>query len=85
MTPTRIVVRHPVPSLNRLFAMDPWQRRREKIATQCAFASALSASGAAFAIQITFARNTSWIAFVTPASSPTTRRSLSHSKSAKSK
>jgi hypothetical protein len=34
----RLVVRHPVPSVNRLFAMNPWQRRREKQATQAAFA-----------------------------------------------
>ena len=40
----RLVVRHSVPSLNRLFAMNPWQRRREKRAAQGAFASALSAS-----------------------------------------
>ncbi len=38
----RLVVRHCVPSLNRLFAMNPWQRRREKLATQAAFASAWS-------------------------------------------
>ena len=80
----RLVVRHPVPSLNRLFAMNPWQRRREKRATQGAFASALSASGLDSAIQTTFARNTSLIAFATRGSSPTTRRTASRLKCGKS-
>ena len=80
----RLVVRHPVPSLNRLFAMNPWQRRREKLATQAAFAFALSASGLASAIQTTFARNTSLTACATRASSRTTRRNASRSKCGKS-
>jgi len=80
----RLVVRHPVPSLNRLFAMNPWQRRREKLATQGAFASALSASGLDSAIRTTFARNTSLIASATRDSSRTTRLSSSPSKSARS-
>ena len=80
----RLVVRHPVPSLNRLFAMNPWQRRREKLATQSAFASALSASALASAIQTTFARNTSLIACATRASSGMTRRNSSRSKSGRS-
>ena len=80
----RLVVRHPVPSLNRLFAMNPWQRRREKLATQSAFASALSASGLDSAIQTTFARNTSLIASATRDSSRTTRRIASRSKCARS-
>ena len=80
----RLVVRHPVPSLNRLFAMNPWQRRREKLATQGAFASALSASGLDSAIQTTFARNILSIASATRGSSPTTHRSASRSKSGKS-
>ena len=80
----KIVVRHPVPSLNRLFAMNPWQRRREKLATQAAFASALSASGLDSATQTTFARNTSLIASATRDSSRMTRRSSSRSRSARS-
>jgi hypothetical protein len=80
----KLVVQHPVPSLNRLFAMNPWQRRREKIATQAAFASALSASGLDSAIRITFARNTSLTAFVTQGSSRMTRRIASRLKSARS-
>jgi hypothetical protein len=80
----RLVVRHPVPSLNRLFAMNPWQRRREKLATQGAFASALSASGLDCATLTTFARNTSLIASGMRGSSETTRRSSSRSKSARS-
>lgn len=42
----KLVVYHPVPSLNKLFAMNPWQRRKEKKTTQCAFRDALSASQA---------------------------------------
>jgi hypothetical protein len=80
----RLVVWRLVPSLNRLFAMNPWQRRREKLATQAAFASALSASALDSAIQTTFARNTSLIASATRASSRTTRRSASRSKCARS-
>ena len=80
----RLVVRHPVPSLNRLFAMNPWQRRREKRATQGAFASALSASGLDSAIQTTFARNTSSIASATRGSSPTTGPTASRLKCGRS-
>jgi hypothetical protein len=80
----RLVVRHPVPSLNRLFAMNPWQRRREKLATQSAFASALSASGFDPAIRTTFVQNISLIASATRDSSRTTRRTALRSKSGKS-
>lgn len=77
----KLVVRHPVPSLNRLFAMNPWQRRREKLATQSAFASALSVTGIGSAIQTTYARNISLIASATRGSSRTTRRNASRLKS----
>ena len=80
----RLVVRHPVPSLNRLFAMSPWRRHREKLATQGAFASALSASGLDSVIRTTFARNTSLIACATRASLRMTRRTVSRLKSARS-
>ena len=80
----RVVVRYPVPSLNRLFAMHPWQRRREKLATQAAFASALSATGLGSATLTTFARNTSLIASATPGSSRTTPPTASLSKSGRS-
>lgn len=68
---TKLVVRHPVPSLNRLFAMNPWQRRREKQLTQNAFAYALRDSGADYSILTTFAQNTLLIASNMPDSSLT--------------
>lgn len=37
-------VKHKVPSLNQLFAMNPWQRRKEKQRTQAAVLSALKAA-----------------------------------------
>src|ERR1044072_1644861 len=51
-------VHHPVPSLNKLFAMNPWQRKKEKVATQDAFLSALRALGDDSVIQITSSGNT---------------------------
>jgi len=39
-----LIVHHPVPSLNALFAMTHWQRHREKRATLDALLSALSPS-----------------------------------------
>jgi hypothetical protein len=42
----RLVVRYPVPSLNKLFAMSHWERHQEKKRTQAAFASALQAIAA---------------------------------------
>lgn len=61
----RLTVRHNVPSLNRLFAMNPWQRKKEKEKTQAAFMSALQVSGLGSAILTTFARNTSSTASAT--------------------
>jgi hypothetical protein len=56
--PIKLVVRHAVPSLNRLFAMNPWQRLAEKRATQYAFMYALSVFGESSATRITFVQNT---------------------------
>src|SRR6266446_10128875 len=53
----RLIVRHKVPSLNVLFSMNPWQRRKEKIATQHALLSALKVSAGASSIPITCAEN----------------------------
>ena len=39
-----LIVQHPVPSLNRLFAMTQWQRHREKKDTLAALLSALHPS-----------------------------------------
>lgn len=61
----RLTVRHKVPSLNRLFAMNPWQRKKEKEKTQTAFMSALRASGCDSVILTTFVRNTSSTASAT--------------------
>lgn len=55
----KLVVRHPVPSLNRLFSMTPWDRHREKKATQAAFMFALSAFGNNSLTLTTFVRNSS--------------------------
>jgi hypothetical protein len=81
----KLTIKHPVPSLNKLFSMNPWQRKREKEQTQRAFMSALQASGAGLLTRITFARNTSLIAAGIAAGYPTIQRRKSHSKSAKSK
>lgn len=54
-----LFVRHHTPSLNKLFAMNPWQRKREKEETQRAFVSALRAADVGSATLTTFARNTS--------------------------
>lgn len=72
MTPTKLSVLHPVPSLNALFAMNPWQRRKEKLATQRAFMSALQASGVDSLTLTTFVRSTLLIASGMPASSKMT-------------
>jgi len=68
----KLVVFHRVPSLNRLFAMNPWERREEKVRTQNAFMSSLQASGEGSAILTTFVRNISSTASDTPDSSETT-------------
>lgn len=46
MKPIKLVLKHPVPSLNKLFAMNPWQRKKEKQKTQVAFHGALLRSQA---------------------------------------
>ena len=79
----KLVVHHTMPSLNRLFSMGHWQRRKEKLSTQAAFASALKATGLDSATQTTFAQNTSLTASGMRASSRTTRRNSSRSKSRK--
>ena len=38
-----LIVKHKVPSLNQLFAMNPWQRKKERYRSQCAVMSALKA------------------------------------------
>jgi hypothetical protein len=81
----KLVVRHPVPSLNKLFAMNPWQRRREKRDTQIEFVSVLLASELGSATLTTFAQNTSWTALGTRALSGMIDRKTSSSKSDKSK
>lgn len=76
----KFVVRHPVPSLNKLFAMNPWRRRREKKSTQTAFAYALRDSGFDSSTLTMFARNTSSTAFATRVLSQTTALPTSPSK-----
>lgn len=53
MPSIKIVVLHPVPSLNKLFAMNHWQRSRERKATRAAFMSALRATAKDSLTQIT--------------------------------
>lgn len=70
----KMVIYHTVPSLNRLFAMNHWQRRREKKATQAAFLSMLKASGADSSTTTICAQSFLSTAFATPGSSRTTPR-----------
>lgn len=50
-----VVVKYPVPSLNKLFGMHPWSRYKEKRSTQAAFLSAFTASADALSIPTTAA------------------------------
>lgn len=85
MTPIKLIVRHKVPSLNRLFAMNPWTRKKEKEQTQAAFMSALQASGADSSTLTTFARSISLIAAGMSGGSKMIGKKISRSKFAKSK
>jgi len=49
-----LITKHPVPSLNALFAMTHWQRHREKKATLTALLSALSPSALAYSMPTTW-------------------------------
>lgn len=82
-----LVVWHPVPSLNKLFAMTQWQRCKEKKATQLAFRSALRAIVGGFSTPIIWRAgvSTSLIAADTPSSSQTTVPRTSSSILAKRK
>ncbi len=81
-----LVVRHRLPSLNRLFAMNPWQRLAEKRKTQVAFHAALCESQAiesdySTLITLREARSIFWIAVNMLNSSGTTGHRTSRSKS----
>lgn len=52
-----LVVRHPVPSLNRLFSMTHWSRQREKRNTQAAMLSALSPTAEGSVMRTTSAQS----------------------------
>ena len=54
-----LVINYPVPSLNKLFGMNHWQRRREKKAAQDAFESALLAIEGVSATSIISPQSTS--------------------------
>lgn len=73
----KLIIYHPVPSLNRLFGMNHWQRRREKKATQAAFLSMLKASGFDSWTTTICAASFSLTASATRSSSRTTRQSSS--------
>lgn len=83
--PIKLVVRHRVPSLNELFRMNPWQRRKEKQETQSAMLSAYGAFDHDFATRTIFAQNTLSTACDTLARFLTTAHKTSHSQSASSK
>jgi hypothetical protein len=53
--PLTLVIHYPVPSLNHLFALGHWQRRKEKQATQAAVLSALRRAVLERSIQTTAA------------------------------
>jgi len=88
--PLKLVIRHPVPSLNRLFAMNHWARQKEKQKTQQWFYSALCESQVTeddYSTLITLREAASifLIAVNMHNSSRTTGRKTSPSKSAKKK
>lgn len=88
--PIKLAVHHPVPSLNKLFAMNPWARKREKVKTQKAFHAAMLESSAiegdySTLIILREAASIFWIAVHSAGLSATTTRRRSRSKSAKSK
>ena len=76
----RLVVLHPVPSLNRLFGLHPWSRLKEKRSTQAAFLSALSATAADCSTPTTSAQSGFLMRVGIPALSATIDRKTSRSK-----
>lgn len=72
-----LVVAHPVPSLNTLFAMSHWGRKRERDKTQAALLSALSATATDSSTRTTSAQNTLSMACATLASYLATRKRTS--------
>jgi len=60
LTKLIIDVEHAVPSLNKMFGMNHWQRRREKKDTQDAFQSSLRLIEDGCSTKTTYASNTSW-------------------------
>lgn len=79
----KIVVFHPVPSLNLLFKMSHWDRTAERRKTQNALLCGLSASAKNCSTQTTLSSNILWTAFDTLASYLTTGKKTSPSKSAR--
>lgn len=54
----RLVVYHNLPGTNRILAMNPWQRARERLLTQCAVLCALKATAADSLTEMEFGSNT---------------------------
>jgi hypothetical protein len=81
----KLVVYHPVPSLNKLFGMNHWQRQKEKKATQAAFRSALLALGDGYSIKTTLWENSPSTAAGMLALFDKTLQTQSAMKSARSK
>ena len=80
-----LVLKYRVPSLNRLFSMNHWQRRKEKQQAQLATLSALKAAAADSSTPIISVGSKLWTAYDTLASYMATARTKSTTKSAKSK
>ena len=81
----RIEIAERVPSLNRLFGLNPWARKKLKEETFIAVASALLAKDVGCSTQITCASNILLMRSVTAKSSKTTPRKKLKSTSSKKK
>ena len=76
----RLVVWRKIPSLNELFNMSPWSRRRERVNTQKDLLFALQLADRDSSTQTICARNTLSTAYATLDSYLTTPRTKSSSK-----
>lgn len=64
----KLVIRHPVPSLNDLFSQSFYERQKEKSRTQAALLLALSPSGDGYSMRTTLHRSFLSTAYATLAS-----------------
>jgi len=80
-----LIIRHPVPTINALFAMTHWGRHRERKKTQDAFACGWSVSGDGSLTPITWLPSGSSTVSAMRATSQTTERKTLSLKSARKK